>query len=232
MVGNRQGPPGEFLGGLVLGGQDGLFGRLADNVAVQVLVDDGLTDDEDLERLGFLEVLQNIVHGVAPRKIGEVLADTFRKDRQIPVDEAGRAEHDIPGEGNPAPDRFYRRLLFNNLARVVLLGILVVGPLGVDIGFHEFNRLHRRRPVIDGHVVDAVQRGNGLGAQVMGKSGVVRSLIDVFVRRHRDDEDIAQSLRLLKVADVPDVQQVEDAVALYNLSFTGAQRGCNPGQLF
>ena len=48
----------------------------------------------------------------------------------------------------------------------------------------------------------------------LGEDRTVWSLVDIAVGSHRDDQNVAQPLGRFEVTDVPDMHQVEDAVAL------------------
>ncbi len=68
--------------------------------------------------------------------------------------------------------------------------------------------------VEDGHGVHALQGGEDLGTFVLGRDGAFGSLVpaDRAVRIDRDDEQVAERARLLQVADVARMEQVEDPV--------------------
>ena len=53
------------------------------------------------------------------------------------------------------------------------------------------------------------------------KDRPVRALVDEAVGRHGDDQDVAELAGLLEMADVADVQRVEDAVAVDDLLVVG-----------
>ena len=56
-------------------------------------------------------------------------------------------------------------------------------------------------------------------------------LVDMFVSREGDDEHVAHRLGLLEVAEVPDVEQVEDPVAVHDLPPLAAEAGKGGGEL-
>src|SRR5215213_10050579 len=90
----------------------------------------------------------------------------------------------------------------------------VVGAFRVDVGAEGEQEFGDGRLVEDRDVVHGAQGGDDLGALSFGDEGAPLAFEapHLLVRVDADDEQVAQTLRRLKVADVPDVQQVEAAV--------------------
>ena len=109
-----------------------LLARLADRLAVRVLVDDRLADDEHAQVLRGAERREDVLGRVAGGEIGEVVADRVRVGRQVLVDEAGRAVNEVVGEGDLAADLADRLGLAADVAdRVVQSAELA--PLGEHV---------------------------------------------------------------------------------------------------
>ena len=104
--------------------------------------------------------------------------------------------------------------------------------LGEDVRAKQLDGLDAHRPGVDGHVIDAAQAGDRLGPQVLGERRAVRALVDVLVGRERDHQDVAVLLGGLEVTNMPDVQQVKDAVAVNNSPAAGAHLVQQGSQLF
>jgi hypothetical protein len=88
----------------------------------------------------------------------------------------------------------------------------------------ETDGLHRRRPALDGHVVHAVKRGQCFGPKPLGERRSPGALVDVPIRGHRHNQDVAHAPGRLQVLDVADVQQVEAPMAVHHL-LTPTPRG-------
>ena len=65
---------------------------------------------------------------------------------------------------------------------------------------------------------------DGFGAQSLVKDRPMRALVDKLIGRDGDHEHIALPFGRLEVADVPDVQQVEDPMAMHHGLAVSAQR--------
>jgi hypothetical protein len=212
VVGGRQDAAGEALQGQGADGQRRLLGRLADGLAVVVLVDDGLADEEDLQRPDALDDADHRVGAEAAREAGEVLAQPLGQDAEVAVGQGRGAKGQVVGEGQPPADGADGLLLQRDGADPVVL-LLELGPLDEDVGAERLDGLDGHGPLVDDHEIDALQGGDGLGPQLLGEDRAERSLVDEAVGGDGDDEDVAELPRLLEVADVADVQRVEDAVA-------------------
>ena len=90
-------------------------------------------------------------------------------------------------------------------------GIFVA--LREKIGLEKFQVLDGRRVLVDNDVVDALERGEVHGAQVLGNERAEVRLIDVRVGGQADDEQIGVLARIHQMADVPRMHQIEGAVA-------------------
>ena len=143
---------------------------------------------------------------------------------RVPVTPVPRP--DIVGrqEGGGREDRLVREAhLASDLVHGVDLGlephgrareILELPSLDVVVGPEESYRFDGRRRAVDGHEVDAVQRGQSLGPETRGEDGSPWSLVHVPVRGHRHDQEVAHPAGRLEVLDVADVQEVETSVAV------------------
>src|SRR6202043_1654352 len=100
---------------------------------------------------------------------GDVLVDKRRG-----AEGDGRGESDLPSD---QADRLF-------LDGDVPSGVLArdeLAPLGKDVRPEELDRLGRGWPGVDGDVIDAVQRGDHLGADLLGEGGPADTFVDVLV---------------------------------------------------
>ena len=102
--------------------------------------------------------------------------------------------------------------------------MLELGPLDEDVGPQNLDGLNGHGPLVDDDEIDAFQGGDGLGAEVLGEDRTVGALVDEAVGGDGNDENVAELAGLLKMADVADVQRVENAVTKDDLVTAGARR--------
>ena len=91
--------------------------------------------------------------------------------------------------------------------------VLVLPALDVDVGPQEVQQLQGRRLRADHHQAHAIQGGQALGPKLLRDQRPAGALVDHRVARDADDETVAQLGRVLEVADVAGVDDVEAAVA-------------------
>ena len=89
-----------------------------------------------------------------------------------------------------------------------------VGALHQHVGLDRADQAVRRLLVEDDHAVDAGQRGEEFRALGLGNDGPAGPLVGAHgsVGVDADDQQLARPSRVLQVADVPGVQQVEYTV--------------------
>ena len=68
---------------------------------------------------------------------------------------------------------------------------------------------------------DRVESGQHLGAHLFGKGGTARPLVDEAVGGDRDDQDVAFLAGQFQMAQMPDMEQVEDAMGEHDLASRG-----------
>ena len=230
VVGAGEHAAGEPVGPLVAGRQHRLLAALADRLAVGVLVDDRLADDEHLEVRGRPQRGEHLFRGVPRGEVGEELPHRVGELREVLVDQRRRAVGDVLGEGDLAADGADRLALLGNVADRVL-EVAELAPLDEHVRAEQVDRLDGGRPAVDGDVIDRPQRGDDLGPERVGERRAVGALVDEPVGGEGDDEDVAELAGLLEVADVADVEQVEHAVAVDDPAALGAETLQGRGQL-
>ena len=108
---------------------------------------------------------------------------------------------------------FHRLALEGDLAREVVLRVLVIGSLDIDIRLDGAeHRLGAGFGADAGEVHDP-DRGQHLGAHMVGEYGPSGALVDVGVRRDGHDQDVAFTFGRFQMADVAEMHQVEHAMA-------------------
>ena len=147
------------------------------------------------------------------------------------IDERRGAEDDVLGEHDLGPDGLDRFLLGGDVAGHVLAGLAILRALGEVIRLEQLDRLDRGGPMIDGHEVDAAQGPDHLRPQILGKGRAMRPLVDPLIGRQSDHENVAVTLGLLKMPQMADVQQIEDAVTVHDLLAVVAQVGEDRGEI-
>lgn len=130
------------------------------------------------------------------------------------VYERRRAEDLAGGEGDPAPRLLHSRLALKDLTGDVFRRVGVVGALHVEVGPDEPDCLDGSEMGIDGDKINALEASEHLGVELLWEGGAVRPLVHEPVGRERDDEHVAYRLGLMEIPQVPDVEQVEDPVAV------------------
>ena len=125
-------------------------------------------------------------------------------------DQRGRAEHDIAGgEDEPAAVALHHVLLRQETRLTV---VLVLPALDVDIGPDELKQPNRGRLGVDRHPVHTVQGGQVLRPQLLGDQRPAGPLVDHRVAGDGDEQAVAELGRVLKMADVAGVNDVETPV--------------------
>ena len=89
-------------------------------------------------------------------------------------------------------------------------GILVT--FREQIRLDDFQILNRRRVVVDNDVIDALQRREIHGAQILGHERAEVRFVDMRVGRQARDENVGVVLRIHQVPDVTRMHQIEGAV--------------------
>ena len=92
-----------------------------------------------------------------------------------------------------------------------------------DFWSQKLDRFNCRGPAIDRDIIDAAERSEELGTQFLGECRAADALVHKAIRRDGDYQHIAECPGLLEVANVPDVQEIEDAVAVNDALPGGAQ---------
>src|SRR5262249_41491424 len=136
---------------------------------------------------------------------------------QTLIEKGRRAEGDFIGEDKLSTDRLSGLPFERDSSRVIAGLILVVGAFCVDVRPEQADRLDRRSPFVDGDIIDAVERSNGLCPERLGEDRPMRTFVHVAVGRNGDDQDLTRFFGLLKMPDVADMKKVEDAMTLDNL---------------
>ena len=142
------------------------------------------------------------------------LAGFIAKNGEVIIQQAGRTEGHVVRKGQPSADRLDGLLLFDDLACEIVLDVGVLTSFDVDARLDLLECLDRGRPAVDRYVVDVAQRCDGLGPQTLVEYGTARALADIPVFGQRHDQHVAEFSRLLKVANMPRMHQVEGAVAM------------------
>ena len=230
VVGRREDAAGELLVGEPLDDHRRLLRRLADRFAVDVFVDDRFADQEHLQPAGLLQGPRQFSRRVAAGEVGEVGLHLRRQHAHVLVDERGGTEGLAAGEGQPTARLPHRRLLLKDLAGDVLGRVFVVRSLHVDVGLDQTDRLDSRGRGVDGDEVDALERREHLGPELLGERRPVRPLVDMLVGRDGDDEHVAHRPGFFEVPQVADVEQVEHAVAMDDLPPLAAEAGKGGGE--
>ena len=153
-------------------------------------------------------------------KLLQKILQLGREDGGMAVDQCRRAIEFGIGE-NQLPPGALNRLAFE-IDRIVAIS----RPRTLHRPFQEHVRskhadgFDRCRPLVDADEIDAFQRGECFGTQVVAEGRSVGALVDEPIGCDGDHEAIAELPRLLQVSDVPDVEQVEYTVALHDLGPT------------
>jgi hypothetical protein len=86
----------------------------------------------------------------------------------------------------------------------------------------------------NGEVVDASEGGEDLGAVLLTihRAGGTFQRADAGVAIHRDEERIAERARLLQVADVADMEEIEAAIREHELAAFRAHAFADGGEFF
>ena len=148
----------------------------------------------------------------------------------MPVDQMRRGKGDIVGEDHLPAMRLDGAALALDIAGNVARGVLVVGSLDVEIRLDPRQQVNRRGGVIDPHPVNEAQCGNHFGPQSLFEHRAVRSLVDVGVVGHRDDQHRALAFGRFQMPDMADMQQIEDAVAQHDCFARKPRARCDCGQ--
>src|SRR5207249_2434600 len=226
-----EGAAGEGLLADVSGGDDRLLRRLPHGLAVVILVDDRLTDDEHALPLERRQAGDDLVGGVTGLEVVEEPSRLLGVDAVELIEQLGRAEHDVRGELDAAAEPADRLLLRGDAPRDVALAVRVVAAFAVDVRTQELDRLHRRRPLVDRADVDALQRRDRFGAAPVVEDRTAGALVHEPVGRDGHHEDVPVAARRLEVADVAGVQEIEHTVALDDGLVPLAERSEDIGQL-
>jgi len=70
------------------------------------------------------------------------------------------------------------------------------------------------RPAVESDKIYTCECGNGLQAQVLVKDGAMGPFVDVGIGRQGHNENITHGSGLLKVANVANVEQVENTMTV------------------
>ena len=98
----------------------------------------------------------------------------------------------------------------------------VLGAFAMNVGTKSRKCRNRRCLIEDRHVIDHLKRRDQLGAIRLGhdRPGIAFDGSDARIAVDADDQDVTQSLRIPKTADVSDVEKVETAIRPHD-SFPG-----------
>ena len=89
----------------------------------------------------------------------------------------------------------------------------ILVAFGEKIRLDEFQILDRRLVIVDDDVIDALERGEIHGAQILRHERAEVCFVDVRIGRQARDEDIRVILGVHQVANVTRMHQIECAVA-------------------
>ena len=191
---------------------------------VDPFVDDGLADDADAQPgRARQEALQLIERETELRQIAEqhpvvgqqrVRLRGFRRGEQE-VRQLGRRERLAVREVNPPAVLFDERFFSKDVGGLVEHQVGVLGPFHVHIGPKPLDRSHGGRLVDHRDVVHDFERGE-LSRAVLLAEGDRPLLRDVTVGGDGHHEDVAQGPRVLEVNQVPDVHEIEGAMAQHD----------------
>jgi hypothetical protein len=106
---------------------------------------------------------------------------------------------------------------------------LIRGPVGTfdeHVGLHEANDFGRRVLVKNDDGVDAFERSDDLCPLGLWCNRTVGALVsfDGDVGIQADDQQVAETARVLQVANVARMKEIEHAVGKHNPASTGARR--------
>jgi len=216
-IGGRDGAAAEDLAIPVFRRNDVLFGRFSERLDVDVFVDDGVSDDETAHALDGGNLLDEVRRRDPGPQILEKYRGVFRIELQRPVGEIGRAEGDVFGVQHLAAELLDRQSFGFDAARDVAFLVAVFRTLQVEVRPHRLDDVLGPWIGRDTDVIDAFESGDHLGAQLLGEDRPVGSLVDEFVGRQGDDQNIAMLFADIEMALVPDMQDVEHAMRQHDL---------------
>ena len=124
-----------------------------------------------------------------------------------------------------------RLALADDAAREVLLLVLIVRALDVGVGLEPRDHLFGRGPAADTDPVDALQRRQHLGPELLRKDRPAGALVDEFVGGDGDEQEVALTGRRLEVAHVAEMNQIEDAMGQHHIAALGLEAVSQGGQL-
>ncbi len=84
--------------------------------------------------------------------------------------------------------------------------------------------LDRIRPSVHRYPIDGTKSCNSFRPQLFAEYGAMRTFIDVHIRGHRDHEHVPEPLSLFQVTDMPDMEQIENTVAMNDFRPLQAKR--------
>ena len=103
VIGHGQVAAREVLGTVETHGQDRLLARLAQRLAVVILVDDGLADHQHLEGLGRFDGPKDVLDAATVAEVAEKVGRLLVESGQVAVDERRGAEDDVLCENEVRP---------------------------------------------------------------------------------------------------------------------------------
>jgi hypothetical protein len=190
------------------------FGRDRTGFAEVVAVEDVVADDDDPLTPEPLDQREQLA--AAQVVLAEVAADLFiveRRDTAHAADQRGRGVDHLAAREDDAPAVADDGLALGEEAGVVVG--LVLAPFDVNVGLELVEQFDSRRVWVDVDEIDALERGQALGAEVVRDQRAVGALVHLRVGGDGDDQDVALRARELEVVDVAGVDDVEAAVALH-----------------
>ena len=151
---------------------------------------------------------------MASREVCEISMDFRRQNADVAINERRRAKGYSTGELESSTDRLHRVFFGDDAPSEVGRHVLVIRPFNVNIGSDELDCLDCGGVRVDGNEIDAFQGRDELSTQLLGKRRAMAALVHISVGRESHHEHVTHRLRLFEIAEVADVEKVEDAVAV------------------